>query len=333
MERTSRFARTRRRAFLATLGGGLVAPTILRAQGAYPDRPVRMINAYSPGGPADVVCRVLCAQLSQQTGQQFVVENRPGGAGTVAAAVAARSAADGYTLFYDATTHTVNPAIFGSRLSYDTRRDFMPVFRSMIVPNTIIAWNNTPFNSVPELIAAAKAAPGQLDCASTGVGTGPHISLELLNHMAGIQINHVVYRDGSAAQNDLMTGRVPLLFSNVIASVPHLRDKTAKVVAHTGPAGVPVKALPNVQPIAGTIRGFETYEWNGIFAPAGTPREIVLMLNTELNKAIQNPAIIERLDTLGATITPNTVEEFDAFREQQFKLHAGIVREANIRID
>ncbi|MFC7738142.1 Bug family tripartite tricarboxylate transporter substrate binding protein [Roseomonas sp. GCM10028921] len=337
MKKESKCGLSGRRAFLAGATGGLAAPLAFTrlAHGqdrSYPMRPVRVINAYSAGGPADIVCRVLCARLSQVLGQQFVVENRPGAAGTVAAAVAARSAGDGYTLFYDATAHTVNPSLFGPRLSYDTRRDLLPVFLSMIVPNTILVANNVPIRSVPELIAAAKAAPGKLDCSTTGVGAGPHLSLELFKYIAGLEINHVVYRDISAAQNDLVAGRVPLQFSNVIASVPHLQAGTAKVIAHSGPVG-PVKVLPDVPAIAETLVGFETYEWNGFFAPAGTPGELIQMLNTELNAAVRNPATVERLDGIGATTRPNTVEEFAAFREQQFELHARVVREANIRID
>jgi tripartite-type tricarboxylate transporter receptor subunit TctC len=321
----------RRRGLLALAGGLLAAPASLRAQGAYPARSVRVINAYSPGGTADVVSRIILTRLSERMGQQFVVENRPGGAGTVAASAVARATPDGYTLLYDATAHSVNPSLFGTRLSYDTRRDLLPVFLTMVSPNTLHANKAFEAKTIPELIALAKAHPGQLDCSSTGIGTVQHVSLELFNHMAGTRINHVVYREVGAARSDLISGRVKLQFSNVPGSVALLASKEALVMAHCGPNPLPV--LPGVPAIAETLPGFETYEWNGIFAPAGTPREIIQQLNAELNATIQDATVAERLTTLGALTRPNTTEEFGAFREQQIEFFAGMVRMANIRID
>ena len=322
----------RRRGLLALAGGLLAAPCVLRAQGgAYPARAVRVINAYSPGGTADVVSRIVLGGLSARMGQQFVVENRPGAAGTVAAQAVARAPADGYTLLYDATAHSVNPSLFGARLGYDTRRDLVPVFLAMVAPTTLHANNAFEAKSVPQLIAMAKANPGKLDCSSTGIGTVQHVSLELFNHMAGTRINHVVYREAGAARNDLLSGRVPLQFSNVPASVPVFASKEALVMAHCGLE--PIAVLPGVPAMAETLPGFETYEWNGVFAPAGTPREIVERLNGELNATIRDPAVAERLNTLGALTRANTPDEFAAFRERQIEFFAGMVRMANIRID
>jgi tripartite-type tricarboxylate transporter receptor subunit TctC len=320
-----------RRGMLALAGGMLAAPGLLRAQGAYPSRSVRVINAYSPGGTADVVSRIILAGLSARIGQQFVVENRPGAAGTIAAQAVARAPADGYTLLYDATAHSVNPSLFGSRLAYDTRRDLLPVFLTMVSPNTLHANNAFPAKTIPELIALAKASPGKLDCSSTGIGTVQHVSLELFNHRAGVQINHVVYRDIAAARSDLISGRVPLQFSNVPGSVPIFASKEARVMAHCGP--VPLAVLPGVPAMAETLPDFETYEWNGLFAPAGTPREVIQQLSTELNATIRDAGVLERLHTLGALPRANTPEEFATFREQQIAFFADMVRMANIRID
>ena len=320
-----------RRRLLAVAGGLLAAPGLLRAQSTYPERAVRVVNAYSPGGTADVVSRIVLGGLSARMGQQFVVENRPGAAGTVAAQAVARAAPDGYTLLYDATAHSVNPSLFGPRLGYDTRRDLLPVFLAMVSPNTLHANSTFEAKTMPQLIALAKAGPGKLDCSSTGIGTVQHVSLELLNHMAGIRINHVVYREAGAAKNDLLSGRVPLQFSNVPASVPILAAKEALVMAHCGP--MPLDVLPGVPAMADTLPGFETYEWNGVFAPAGTARDVVERLNTELNAAVRDAAVAERLRTLGALTRANTVEEFAAFHEQQIGFFAGMVRMANIRID
>jgi tripartite-type tricarboxylate transporter receptor subunit TctC len=320
-----------RRGVLALAGGMLAAPGLLRAQGAYPSRSVRVINAYSPGGTADVVSRIILAGLSARIGQQFVVENRPGAAGTIAAQAVARAPADGYTLLYDATAHSVNPSLFGSRLTYDTRRDLLPVFLAMVSPNTLHATNSFAPRNIPELIALAKANPGKLDCASTGIGTAQHVTLKFFNHRAGVQINHVAYRDIASTRSDLIAGRVPLQFSNVPGSVPLIASKEARVMAHCGPE--PLAVLPGVPAMAETLPGFETYEWNGIFTPAGTSTEIIRRLNTELNATIRDPAVVERLTTLGALTRANTPEEFASFREQQITFFADMVRLANIRID
>jgi tripartite-type tricarboxylate transporter receptor subunit TctC len=319
-----------RRALLGGLGV-LAAPSTLLAQAGYPDRPVRVVNAYSPGGTADVICRVLFTAVSAATRRSFVVENRPGAAGTVAAAAVARARADGYTLLYDATTHAVNPALFGARLAYDTQRDLAPVFQAMVTPNTFVATNRFPARTVAELIALAKERPGEIDCATTGVGTGQHISLELLNSLAGIRLNHVPYRDLAAAQNDVVAGRVPLLASNVPNSVMNTQAGTARTLAHCGIGTL--SALPGVPAVADTLPGFETYEWNGVFAPAGAPAEAVGWLNAALSAAVGEPAVQERLTQLGVSARPNTVAEFTAFRDAQIALNARVVREAGIRLE
>ena len=321
----------RRRDLLAGAAGVLFAPALALAQGAYPARTVRIINAYNPGGTADVVCRIVFAKLAERLGQGFAIENRPGAAGTIAAQAVVRAPADGYTLLYDATAHSVNPSLFGTRLPYDTRRELLPVFLSMVTPNTLMVNNAFGPRTVPDLIAHAKANPGTLNCASTGIGTVQHVSLELLNHRADIRINHVVYREIAAARNDLASGRVPMQFSNVPSTLPLTQAGQARCLAHCGPA--PIAALPGIPGFAETLPGFETWEWNGVFAPAGTPAELIGRLNAELNAIILDPFVVERLTGLGALTRANTVEEFAAFRDQQTSFFTDMVRMANIRID
>jgi tripartite-type tricarboxylate transporter receptor subunit TctC len=315
----------------ALLGAGLAAPAIARAQGLNQARAIRVINAYGAGGTADIVCRLLFARLSERSGQNYVVENRPGAAGTIAASVVARAPPDGTTLLYDATAHSVNPALFGPKLPYDTQRDFLPVFLSLVTPNTILGSNLFAPRTVPELIAAAQAAPGTIDAGTSGIGSAQHITLALFNAVAGVRINHVVYRDAPAARNDMVTGRIHLQFSNVPGSVTHFRAGTARVLAHTGREAVPV--LPGVEALAGTLPGFETYEWNGVFLPAGTPEEIRRGLNAALNATAAEPSVAAKLLALGGLVRPNTPEEFAGFLEGQFALHGRVVREANIRAD
>ncbi len=302
-----------------------------RAQASYPARTVRVINAYSPGGTADVVCRIVFARLSERLGQAFAVENRPGAAGTIAAQAVSRAPADGYTLLYDATAHSVNPSLFGTRLPYDTQRDLLPVFLAMLTPNTLMCHPAFGPQTVPELIALAKANPGRLDCASTGIGTVQHVSLELLNHRAGVRVNHIVYREIAAARNDLASGRVPLQFSNVPSTLPLIQANQARCLAHCGPQ--PIAALPGVPAMAETLPGFETWEWNGIFAPAGTDAGLVRQLNAELNEVVRDARVQERLNGLGALTRANTTQEFAAFREQQISFFAEMVKLADIRIE
>jgi tripartite-type tricarboxylate transporter receptor subunit TctC len=310
--------------------GSMLASPALRAEG-YPAKPVRVVNAYSAGGTADVVCRVVCQALSTRLGQTFTVDNKPGAAGTVAAQIVARAPADGYTLLYDATAHSVNPSLFAGKLPYDTRKDLLPVFLTMQTPNTLMRNAQFEARTIPELIALAKAKPGALDCASTGVGTVQHVSIELLNQRAGIKINHVPYREISAARSDLFAGRIPMHFVNVPGTVAFASSKEMTCMAHTGPA--PIDVLPGVPAISETLPGFVTWEWNGMFAPANTDSALIARLNSELNQVIVEPAVRQRLAELGALTKANTVAEFAAFREQQIEFYAEIVKTANIRIE
>jgi tripartite-type tricarboxylate transporter receptor subunit TctC len=238
------------------LAAALAAPAIARAD-TYPKTSVRVVNAYSPGGTADVVCRILCQALSEKLGQTFAVDNKPGAAGTIAAQVVARAPADGYTLLYDATAHSVNPSLF-SKLPYDTRRDLLPVFLSLQTPNTLMRNAQFEARTIPELIALAKSKPGALDCASTGIGTVQHVSLELLNQRAGIKINHVPYKEMGSVRNDLFAGRIPLQFSNVPGTIALRSSKEVACMAHTGPG--PIDVLPDIHGIAEVLPGFETWE-------------------------------------------------------------------------
>ena len=316
-----------RRTFLTV--AALAAPAIARAD-SYPKTSVRVVNAYSPGGTADVVCRILCQALSEKLGQSFTVDNKPGAAGTIAAQIVARAPNDGYTLLYDATAHSVNPSLF-SKLPYDTRRDLLPVFLSLQTPNTLMRNAHFEANTIPELIALAKSKPGALDCATTGIGTVQHVSLELLNQRAGIRINHVPYKEMGSVRNDLFAGRIPLQFSNVPGTISLRASKDVTCMAHTGPG--PIDVLPGIHGIAEVLPGFETWEWNGVFVPAGTDPGLITHLNEEMNAAFRVPAVSKRLAELGALTKPNTVAEFTAFRETQIAFFADMVKKADIHIE
>jgi tripartite-type tricarboxylate transporter receptor subunit TctC len=222
-------------------------------------------------------------------------------------------------------------ALFAGKLPYDTRRDLLPVFLSLQTPNTLMRNAQFEAKTVPELIALAKSKPGGLDCATTGVGTVQHVSLELLNQRAGITINHVPYKEMGAVRNDLFAGRIPPQVSNVPASVALRSAMEVTCMAHTGPR--PVEVLPGVPGIAEILPGFETWEWNGVFVPAGIDAGLITKLNSDMNAVFRTPATAARLAELGALAPANTVAEFTAFRETQVAFFAEMVKSANIRIE
>ena len=299
------------------------------AQGPYPARPVRVVIPYPPAGGADTVGRLLFQKLGEMWGAQFVIDNRGGAGGTIAAAAVAKAERDGYTIMYDATAHSVNPSLYAN-LPYDTVKDFQPVFLGAIITNLLLANKSVEAQSVADVIALAKATPGGLDWASSGNGTVQHLALEMFRHRAGIKLNHIPYRGGGPALNDLIGGQVKFFFSNAAASIGHVRAGTIKCLAHTGRGRL--AALPDVPALAETLTGFEAYEWQGLFVPAGTPAEIVQKLNAGLNAVLQQPDIVERLKQLNVEFRENTPEEFRAFVAAEIEKWGRVVREANIRL-
>jgi tripartite-type tricarboxylate transporter receptor subunit TctC len=317
-----------RRAAIAAAAAGLFAPALARAQ-TYPARPVRVIVPYSAGGGADTVSRILFQKLGAQFGTSFVIENRGGAGGTLGAAAVATAEPDGHTILYDATAHSANPSLF-PRLPYDTLKAFRPVFLSAIVPNLLVVHPSVAERSVPDIIAAAKGAPGRLAWASSGNGSVQHLALELFRSMAAIDVAHVPYRGGGPALNDLVAGQVRYFFSNASSSIEHVRGGVLRAVAHTAKA--PIALLPDLPAVSETLPGYEALEWNGVFVPARTPDAVVERLNAGLNEAIRDPAISARLASLMVATRPNTPDEFGAFVRAEIEKWGAVIREANIRI-
>ena len=305
---------------------GMVAAT---AETDYPARPVRVIVPYPAGGGADTVSRILLAKLSDVLGQQFVIENRGGAGGTIGAAVAAKAERDGYTVLYDATAFSVNPSLY-ARLPYDTLNDFQPVFLASLVPNLLVVHPSVEAKTVEDVIAIAKAAPGGLDWASSGNGTVQHLSLELFRLRTGVKLNHIPYRGGGPALNDLIGGQVKFFFSNGAASIGHVQSGALRAIAHTGRGRL--RTLPDIPAVAETLPGFEAYEWNGVFVPAGTPAPIVAKLNAGLNAVLRQQEVIDRLNALNVEFRENTPEEFRAFVKAEMQKWERVVREANITL-
>src|SRR5262245_15972078 len=273
------------------------------AQSAWPSRPVRVIVPYPPAGGADTVSRILFQKLGELWGQQFVIDNRGGAGGTIGEAVAAKADPDGYTILYDATAFSVNPALY-PRLAFDYGKDFQPVFLASLVPNLLLVHLSVPATTLADVIALAKTAPGGLDFASSGNGTLQHLCLEMFRHVTGTRINHIPYRGGGLALNDLIGGQVKYFFSNGASSVGHVQSGAVKAIVHTGKGRL--RTLPDLASAQETLPGFEAYEWNGVFVPTGTPRDIVDKLNAGLNATLRQPDIVTRLQTLNVEFKENT---------------------------
>ena len=301
-----------------------------QAPAAWPTRPVRVVVPYPPGGTADLVARILFEPVSRRLGQPFVIENRSGATGTIGAGAVAQAAPDGQTVLHDATGLSVTPALF-PRLPYVPTRDFVPVFQAVTVPQLVLVPPSSQAKDVAGLIALAKGTPGGLDGASAGNGSLQHLVLELFARTAGVSVNHVPYRGGAPAVNDLIAGQVQLYFGNVNVSAPFVRDGALRALAHTGRGRL--AALPDVPPLSDTLPGFESYEWNGVFLRSGTPQPIVAKLNEALNAALAEPEVAEKLRTADLQASPNTPEQFAAFFREQSEKWQRFVREANIKLD
>jgi tripartite-type tricarboxylate transporter receptor subunit TctC len=311
----------------AALSAAASVPNVLRAQGTWPNKPVKVVVPYPPGGGADTLSRLLFAKVQDDLGQPFVIENRGGGGGTIGAAVVAKAAPDGYTVLHDATAFSVNPALLPS-LPYDSAKEFVPVFLAGRVPNLLVAHPSVEAKTVADVIAQAKAANG-LDWASSGNGSVQHLALELFRARAAVQLNHIPFKGGGPALNDIMGGHVKYMFSNAAASTPHVKAGKLKAIAHTGTGRL--SALPDVPPVADVLAGFEAYEWNGVFLPTGTPEPIVMRLNAALNASIAAPAVAERLAQLSIQSAPNTPADFSSFVMAETAKWTKVVRDGNIK--
>jgi len=300
---------------------------------AYPSKPVRMVVGFPPGGGTDVVARILQPKLSEFLGQSVVIDNRPGATGTVAAGQVARSPADGYTIMMGhVAVNAIAPSLF-SKLPYDVNKDFAPVTLAAAVPHIIVVHPALPVTSVKQLIALARAHPGELSFPSAGSGSTPHLAGEMFKSMTGTKLLHVPYKGTGQSIPDLLAGRHQVAFDTMPAATPYVRSGRMRPLAVSSAKRVAdFASLPTVEEAG--VRGYVLTTWYGVFAPAGTPPAIVNRLHAEFAKAIQSPGTRERLVENGfdGTVT-NSPEEFAAMVRADIVRYAKLVKEAGLQID
>jgi tripartite-type tricarboxylate transporter receptor subunit TctC len=296
----------------------------------YPRRPVRLIVPFPPGGGNDTVARAVAQELGKSLGQQFVVDNRAGAGGAIGAELAARSPADGYTLFLGGVgSHVVNPSL-NSRLSYDPVRDFAPITLIASAPAVLVVNPSVQAGSVAELTALAKANPGKLNYASNGNGSSAQLAALLYESMAGVRMTHVPYKGVAQALVDLLSGEVQLMFGTIVAISPHIKAGRLRALAVTGKSRSAL--VPEVPTLAEAgLPGYEAGSWYGILAPAGTASAIVARLNAEINQAMRLPEVRERLAAEGAEIIGGTPDDFASHIKAELGRMSKLMREAGIR--
>ncbi len=316
-------------AILLVMSAGLLAVSGAQAQGSYPTKPVRLIVPSSPGGGTDTTARIIAPKLSELLGQQVVIDNRAGAGAIIGAEIASRAAPDGYTLLMGLSTYTINPAML-RKIPFDITRDFAPISLAVTLPNVLVSHPSLPVKTVKELIAFAKARPGQLQFASAGVGTNPHLTMELFLSMSGLKMVHVPYKGVGPALIDVVAGHVPMMTGSILSAYPQI--KSGRLRAYGVTSARRATGAPEIPTIAEAgVPGYDAVQWYGLLAPAGIPREIILRLHGGMVRVLQDPAMKQRIISDGAEPTPSaTPEEFGALIRTELVKWAKVVKDAGI---
>ena len=294
----------------------------------YPARAVRLVIASSPGGSSDVLGRLISVRLGETLGQQVVIDNRPGASGVIGVDYVAKAAPDGYTLLLSQTSLAINPSMF-RKLPYDTLRDLAPVTQMVVGPNVLSAHPSLPARSVKELIALARARPGMLIFGSAGLGTSPHLSVELLKVMAKVDMPQVLYKGAGPAYISLLSGEIPLVMSSPPSVMSYLKVNRLRALGVT--TRERLVSLPEVPAIAETLPGYDATQWFGILAPAATPRAIVDRLHAEITRVLAAGDLRERMLGEGMTIVGDTPEQFAAHIRAETEKWAAVIKAAGIK--
>jgi len=301
------------------------------AQAQYPNKPVRLILPFPPGGAIDTLARIIGPQLSEALGQQVVMENRPGAAGNIGAEIVAKSPPDGYTVLMGAIPLSISVTLY-SKLGYDLVRDLAPVSLLASTPNIVVVHPSVPAKSVKELIALAKARPGQLDFASSGSGGSPHLAGALFNNLAGTRMNHIPYKGGGPAVIALVAGECSVGFATAPSVIHHVNSGRLRGLAVTSAQRAPlVPDLPTVSEAG--VPGYEAGAWQGLLVPTGTRREIISRLEAESSKVLKLPEVKERIDAAGLTPIGSTPEDFGAYLRSEIEKWGKVVRSVGMRVE
>ncbi len=330
-------SRLKRRAALLVFALAAVLPAAAQAQSAWPNKPVRIVVPFAPGGTTDILARAIAPELSRVFGQSFVVDNRAGAGGNLGADIVAKSAADGYTLLMGTVgTHGINKSLY-SKLPYDPQKDFAPITLVAGVPNVMVmnAENAKALgiNTVPDFIRYARANPGKLNMASSGNGTSIHLSGELFKSRTGVFMTHIPYTGSSPALMGMLSGQVDVMYDNLPSALPHIRSGKLKAFAVTSvQRSAAMPELPTIEE-AGPLKGFDASSWFGLLAPVGTPADVVARLQQETAKALSSPAIKEKLLSQGAIPSGNTPQEFARFIDDEIRKWAPVVKNSGAKVD
>ena len=313
------------------LSFALAAPGDVRAQGAYPVKPIRVIVGFPPGQATDIIARLLAQKLSASLGQSVLVDNKPGKGGSLGAELAAKAPADGYTLLVSATAPmATNPNLYPN-VGYDPVADFAPVSLMVWLPFVLIVNPSVPAKTLPELIEYVKARPGALSYASSGNGTTSHLTMELMKSQAGLNILHVPYKGSVAALGDVMAGQLHMGWDTAVFALPHVKSGRLRAVASSSPQRSPL--MPDIPAAAETLPGFSSGAWLGLLAPAGTPRDIVGRLNADLSRHFRTQEIIDKLAAMGGEVMLSTPEEFHQHIRRELAKWGKAVKDSGARID
>jgi len=312
-------------------GLSALAPASASAQG-FPEKPITIVVPFSAGGTTDILARIVGQYLGKKFGQSVVVENREGAGGNIGTQIAARAKADGYTLLMGTVgTHAINSALY-KQLNFDHIKDFQPLTRVAMVPNLLVVNPDRPYRSVKELIEYAKAHPGEVTFASSGNGSSIHLSGELFKLLAGVDMLHIPYRGSAPAVTDLLGGQVDIMFDNMPSAIQHVRSNKLVPLAVTPATRSP--ELPDIPTVAESgVEGYEATSWFGLFAPAGTPPEVVEVLHTSIVEALKDPEVVEKFSAQGAQVHIDTPEQFAEFIAAETKKWAEVVKESGATVN
>jgi len=321
-----------RRRFIALGAAALAAPAFGWASHAqsYPSRFVRLIVPFPPGGAVDNAARILASRLGEMWGQQMVIENKGGAGGNIAAQAVLSSEPDGYTIYICSIGHAINQFIYPN-LGYDPVADFSPVTLMCLYPNIFAVPNSSAYRSVPEFIAAAKADPGKLTYASSGIGTSLHLAGELFKRMAGVDLTHIPYRGAGPALNDLIPGRVDAIFANFPSTLPYVQNGQLRGLAVTTAARQP--EVPDLPAIAEFVPGYDVSSWFALFVAARTPAEIIAKLHRDAVAALQHPPVKARYAQLGATVVGSSPAELAAHLKSEMSRWGPVIKAAGIKVE